>query len=242
MHPEEHWIAIGTLEGDIYLIRDGSIIRCIKKAHRGGVTAIKISKRDKHIISGGYDNTIKVHGNKSGALLKTLEGHKAVINDLIISPKDENVIYSCGADGTVITWDLKASNSIKEIVKLKPNNLKVISIKTMFTRNDEDLYAIADSVYRIKNGKFIPVIMDNKGGHSSNLFIIDGVQSPKESHVYLISSSDDRIYAYKWVDNAKLDFDHAMLTDQSNLIGIRIHQKLNVIATFDELNMIKLWK
>ena len=54
--------------------------------HGSFVTTVAISKDGSKIVSGSWDNTIKIWDVPSGNLLKTFEGHTNHVNSLCLSP------------------------------------------------------------------------------------------------------------------------------------------------------------
>lgn len=60
----------------------------------------------KQVLSGSFDGTVRVHGLKSGKMLKEFRGHTSYVNDAIFSADGAQVI-SASSDATVRVWDAK---------------------------------------------------------------------------------------------------------------------------------------
>ena len=58
------------------------------------------------ILSGSFDNSVKIHGIKSGKQLKEFRGHVSFVNEAIFS-NDGHQIVSASSDGTVKIWHVK---------------------------------------------------------------------------------------------------------------------------------------
>lgn len=58
------------------------------------------------VLSGSFDGTVRVHGLKSGKMLKEFRGHTSYVNDAIFSADGAQVI-SASSDATVRVWDAK---------------------------------------------------------------------------------------------------------------------------------------
>ena len=59
----------------------------------------------KRIVSGSWDDTIKVWDTKTGQLLGTLKGHTDGVNGVAFSPNGTRIV-SGGDDKTVKIWTL----------------------------------------------------------------------------------------------------------------------------------------
>jgi WD40 repeat-containing protein SMU1 len=74
----------------------------------GAVTCLAFAKDSSQLLSGGQDGTLKVHGLRSGKLLKELRGHSSSISSCFWHPDGLHVISS-SLDGTVRVWDIALS-------------------------------------------------------------------------------------------------------------------------------------
>jgi len=74
--------------------------------HTSSVRSLAISPDNTTIVSGSYDNTIKVWDLATGQLKATLTGHSSEIESVAIST-DNSTIVSASGDKTVKVWDLK---------------------------------------------------------------------------------------------------------------------------------------
>ena len=74
----------------------------------GAVTCLAFSKDSSQLLSGGQDGTLKVHGLRSGKLLKELRGHSSSVSSCMWLPDSLHVISS-SLDGTVRVWDTSLS-------------------------------------------------------------------------------------------------------------------------------------
>lgn len=84
------------------------------KGHIWDIEALAFSPDGQTLISGSYDHTVKLWNLKNGKLIRTLDGHKDGVNDVIISP-DGQLFFTAG--GTA-----------------QPNTNKVIKVWSMKTK------------------------------------------------------------------------------------------------------------
>lgn len=105
----------------MWKIRTGQCLRKYERAHTQGVTAVSFSKDGTHVLSSSYDGLVRVHGIKSGKMLKELRGHTSYVNDAIYSPDGSQVRHvhihtvallppvgdSSGRHGLLVQWCVK---------------------------------------------------------------------------------------------------------------------------------------
>ncbi|WP_158303001.1 WD40 repeat domain-containing protein [Kosmotoga olearia] len=77
------------------------------QGHSGPVSSVAISPDGKYIVSGSWDNTIKLW-NINGECLRTFEGHTDWVRTVAISP-DGKYIVSGSENGKIRIWNLKGN-------------------------------------------------------------------------------------------------------------------------------------
>lgn len=75
----------------VWKVRTGQCLRKYERAHTQGVTSVSFSRDGTHVLSSSYDGLIRVHGIKSGKMLKELRGHTSYVNDATYSPDGSQV-------------------------------------------------------------------------------------------------------------------------------------------------------
>lgn len=75
----------------VWKLRTGQCLRRYERAHSQGVTSVCFSKDGTHVLSSSYDGLARVHGIKSGKLLKEFRGHASYVNYAIYSPDGTQV-------------------------------------------------------------------------------------------------------------------------------------------------------
>lgn len=63
------------------------------------------------MLSASFDGTVRVHGLKSGKMLKEMRGHTSYVNDAVWSADGSSVV-SAGSDATVRVWDAKSCECV----------------------------------------------------------------------------------------------------------------------------------
>ena len=104
------------------------------------VESVAISPDGKTIVSGSYDNTIKIWDIQSGECLNTLEGHSYSVESVAISPDGKTIVSGSG-NGTIKIWDIKSG--------------KLIYTTYNFIKSEEYFAAIDPDGYFYANNKAI---------------------------------------------------------------------------------------
>lgn len=98
----------------MWKVATGRCLQRFEKAHSEGVTSVAFSIDSTHVLSASFDGSVRVHGLRSGRMLKEFRGHKSYVNCAIYS-LDGSQVYSASSDGTVGVWDSKSCECLKRI-------------------------------------------------------------------------------------------------------------------------------
>ena len=83
------------------------------EGHTSSVSSVAITPDGTKIVSGSYDNTIKVWDIASGRLLNTLEGHTSSVSSVTITPRYK--IVSASYDNTIKVWDIVSGRLVNTL-------------------------------------------------------------------------------------------------------------------------------
>jgi WD40 repeat protein len=64
-----------------------------------------VSPDGQHIVSGSWDNTVRVWRLADGAAVRTLEGHTSIVFSVAVSPDGQHIVSGL-EDKTVRVWSL----------------------------------------------------------------------------------------------------------------------------------------
>jgi WD40 repeat-containing protein SMU1 len=81
-------------------VATGECVNFFQRAHSMGVTSLAFSRDGSQILSSSFDQLIRLHGMKSGKLLKEFRGHQSFVNVAFFSA-DRTKIVSGGSDGCI---------------------------------------------------------------------------------------------------------------------------------------------
>jgi WD40 repeat protein len=86
----------------------------ILNGHSEFVPSLAITPDGQKLISGSWDDTIKIWDLQTGYLLNTLESHTSDVECVAITP-DGQTLVSAGWDNTIKIWDLKTNELLHSL-------------------------------------------------------------------------------------------------------------------------------
>jgi len=221
----------------IWRINDGKCLRKLMNAHEGGVTCCKFMAGNSQVISGSYKFLIRIHGLKSGNMLREFIGHNSYVTDLILLD-NENTLMSASADGTLKLWDTKSgilqksffpANLSKEItinsVQINPKN----SNQFLICNRSNKLYVIdrlGSTIMRISAEK------EGQGDFVAAEYSSDGK--------IIYAASQDLMLNIFDAESGKLE--NAKKCHSKEIVGISHHPKEIMLITYALDGYLYLWK
>lgn len=91
----------------VWKVSTGAVQRRLDRAHAKGVTCLQFARDGSQLLSASFDKTVRIHGLKSGKLLKELRGHTSFVNEAVFTP-DGHGVLSASSDGSVRVWALRS--------------------------------------------------------------------------------------------------------------------------------------
>lgn len=254
-------LAVGDKSGDISIwkLETGQLIQMFQSAHVKSISCILFHRNGKEILSGGHDGAIKLHGMRSNKTIRDFKGHKSFVYGLAQS-RDENYIVSGGSDSLVKIWNAKTAQllheyksqarvhtvllmpSFKSDIFLIGNRSRCIQLIDLEGRVRTKLADELETEMGDKLGSKKP-LSDKSEARQPSLksAFYAACSSPKGNWIYAVDSQ--QLYCFncstKKVQRSLLANDDSVGND---LIGVKHHPFLNLIATFDTQGNLKFWK
>lgn len=237
-------LASGAQDGSmkVWRIANGQCVRKIDKAHLKGITCVRFSRDASSLLSAGFDFTVRVHGLRSGKLLKEMRGHTSFVNDIQYST-DGLFVLSGSSDGTMRIWSSKSGECVHVVRPAVIANtasaldLTINSLHLLPQHPDQFIVCNRSNILYVlnMNGQLVRTLTNGK--RDSAGFACACV-SPKGNLMYAVS--DDRVLYCFSLESFTLV--QELPLHEKDVIGICHHPHLNMLASYSEDGLVKLWR
>ncbi|KAJ2800591.1 hypothetical protein H4R20_004002 [Coemansia guatemalensis] len=235
-------ICSGASDGKlkIWKASSGSSAKRFSAAHSEAVTCVAFSGDDTQILSSGFDSVLRIHGLKSGKMLKEFRGHTAPVNSVVFSA-DMSRIVSSSDDGTVRIWDTATGSCVHTVVPStdKPGLAAPAAHSALAIPGSPTEFVVctkSPNVYVISvDGQVRRSFSADKS--TCNVFLTAAV-SPKGKYIYAVS--DMSVLHCFDLDAGNLNTVKTKIPI-ADVLGIACHPTLNIAAFFSNDRRIPIW-
>ncbi|OZC07748.1 WD domain, G-beta repeat protein [Onchocerca flexuosa] len=236
--PDGQYLVTGSVDGfiEVWNYMNGKLRKDLKYQAQdnfmmmdGLVLSLCFSRDSEMLVTASMEGKIK-----SGKCLKELRGHTNYVNDAKYT-EDGHMCVSASSDGTVRVWNLKTCECV--------NTVRVASDVVV---NSVNPIPKSDNQFIICNRSNTIVIVNIRGqivksmtsGKTENGNFVACSLSPRGDWVYCVGE-DHVLYCFSLI-TGNLESTLPLHDDRVN--GLCHHPHQNLIASYAEDGLLKLWK
>jgi len=183
------------------------------EGHTNSVNSIAFSQDGKRIVSGSYDQTIRVWDAETGeVVVGPLEGHTNSVKSVAFS-QDGKRIVSGSRDHTIRVWDAETGEVVVGPLEGHTNSVNSVA----FSQDGKHIVSGSDDqTIRVWDAETGEVVIGPLEGHTDS---VNSVTFSQDARCVISCSDDHTIHICSVLENNLAN----LFTDTSTLVGGWIH-------------------
>jgi WD40 repeat-containing protein SMU1 len=231
-------LASGDKSGQIkvWKISSGQCLKSFDAAHSDGITSLGFTREKNKVLSSSFDGTVRVHGIKSGKMLKEFRGHESFVHAASYSPDQESVV-SASADCSICVWNTASGDCSKRF--RVPNDKPAIGVRYVPNSDNHIMVATSstDAYLMTSDGEVVRAYCVKKTLDDPGPLVACAISNHGEYVLTLTEAGTMSCFEFK---TGKLL--HTLKTGTGRAIGISLHPTKNLAACFYQEGLVQLFK
>ncbi|XP_056264741.1 WD40 repeat-containing protein SMU1-like [Pseudoliparis swirei] len=232
-------LATGAQNGKmkVWKVQSGLCLRRFEHGHNKGVTCLSFSKDNTQILSASFNQTIRIHELRSGKTLKELNSHSSFVSDAFFT-EDGSHIISASSDGTVEIWNTTSCQCIHTFKSLSRASDDPVNNVIPLPQNQEHFVICNHSstvVVMDMNGQMVKSFSSERKEKAN---FVCCTLSPHGEWIYCVGE-DLVLYCFNYTTGR---LQKTLTVHEKDVIGIAHHPHENLLATYSEDGLLRLWK
>jgi len=223
----------------VWKVDSGQILRNFDRAHSRGITSVAFSPDGNHILSASTDATLRIHGLKSGRIIRDLRGHAGCVNTACFLADGARVL-SASSDGTVRLWNAKSSDTIatfKPVNSGSSSRLRTTVISALPLRDSQHCLVCTGSG-NVDLMTLTGILIRSYCPESQGKNFIAFAPSPRARHVHALTE-EGNICSFN-ASSGKLV--NVLRTQDVEVNDFCHHSFSNVLAAISSSGTLRVWK
>ncbi|KAI9329230.1 WD40 repeat-containing protein SMU1 [Zopfochytrium polystomum] len=244
----------GKIKANYYFVWKLSTGQCLRRfptAHNQGVTALSFSKDGTQVLSASFDQTVRIHGIRSGKTIKEFRGHVSFVNDAVFV-HDGSKVISASSDGTAKFWDVKTAECLATLT-LHDGQAVTSGVHSATVQRVVPMPNLVDQFIVCNRSPFVYLV--NLKAQVLKTFKTTtkppGAAEPIPRDVVAVAVSAKGEYLYAVTEDRALHCFHVESgalqvvlpqVSESEVIAVAHHPFSNVLAVASDAGVVGLWK
>jgi len=202
------------------------------RAHQGDVYSVAVHPTGTHLVSGGYDTTLRLFDLETNKVSRTMNGHQLSVCSTVFNPHG-NLIISGSKDNTIKFWDVVSGACVKTFT----GHLGEVTSVEMNVSGTYLLTSSKDNSNRLWDVRMCRPIQRYKGHSNTSKNFIASTFGPGQSLV--IGGSEDGA-VYIW-DTQSGQLVQKLLSHTGIVYRAKWNDKTSLLASCSHDGTIKTW-
>lgn len=206
------------------------------KGHSSWVDAVAIGKDGQILVSGSYDNTIKLWDLPTGKSVYTLVGHSSTVHSVAIS-YDKKTVVSGSDDGTIKVWNTSTGQLIRTVKDSASERNTATKVQSVSISKDGQKFVSGGDdrtvkIWQLETGKLVQTLH----GHSHKVEVV----AIAPDNQTIVSGSDDGTIKIWQLETGELI--RTIHGDFGAIYALEISANGETIVSGHGQKQIKIWQ